>query len=45
MPLSDPELEAKRRAAIRRTALALGLVALAIYVAFVLSGVIGRVDV
>ena len=40
----DPDLRppARRRRSVRRTALAFGLIALSIYVAFILSGVIGR---
>lgn len=39
----DPsDLIAQQRASARRTALVIGGIALAVYVAFVLSGVIGR---
>lgn len=38
---ADPRAQAGRRRA-RRTALVAGAIALAIYVAFILSGVIGR---
>jgi len=39
----DPsDLIARQRASARRTALVIGGIALAVYVAFVLSGVIGR---
>jgi hypothetical protein len=37
---SSPERSARQRAAARRTALAIGLVAGAIYVAFLLRGVL-----
>jgi len=38
----QPTPEQERRAAARRTAITFGLIAAAIYVAFILSGVIGR---
>jgi hypothetical protein len=37
-----PEQLAARRKGVRRTALAIGALALAIYVLFLLSGIIGR---
>ncbi|GHH55751.1 MULTISPECIES: hypothetical protein [Gammaproteobacteria] len=40
--LSAAERQAQQRRAARRTAWAVGLVALAIYAGFILSGVIGR---
>jgi len=40
-PAESP-LIAQQRAAARRTALVIGGIALAVYLAFVLSGVIGR---
>jgi hypothetical protein len=40
-PMTDTDVAARRRAA-RRTALVVGGVALAIYIAFLASGVIGR---
>jgi hypothetical protein len=39
---ADSPLIAQQRAAARRTALVIGAIALAVYVAFVLSGVVGR---
>ncbi len=39
---SDTDAIAQQRAAARRTALVVGGIALAVYLAFVLSGVIGR---
>ena len=39
---AEPPLIAQQRAAARRTALVIGGIALAVYLAFVLSGVIGR---
>lgn len=39
---APPSPEQERRAAARRTAITFGLIAAAIYVAFILSGVIGR---
>jgi hypothetical protein len=41
-PNAPSEASPQQRTAARRTALAMGLIALAVYVAFVLSGVIGR---
>ena len=41
-PTHTPDQAARRRKGVVRTALVLGAVALAIYVAFILSGVIGR---
>ena len=41
-PNAPAEASPQQRVAARRTALAMGLIALAVYVAFVLSGVIGR---
>ena len=40
-PSIAPEAAARQRAAARRTALAIGAVALAIYIAFLLRGVLG----
>jgi hypothetical protein len=40
--LSAAERQAQQRRAARRTALVIGLVAVAIYAGFILSGVIGR---
>jgi CHASE3 domain sensor protein len=40
-PMTDAQIAARRRAA-RRTALVVGAIAIAIYVAFVASGVVGR---
>jgi CHASE3 domain sensor protein len=40
-PMTDADVAARRRAA-RRTALVVGGIAIAIYVAFLASGVIGR---
>ncbi|WP_255523469.1 hypothetical protein [Xanthomonas sp. XNM01] len=41
-PIGQDQDLARRRRSVRRTALAFGLIALSIYVAFILSGVIGR---
>lgn len=41
-PIAPSEASPQQRVAARRTALAMGLIALAVYVTFVLSGVIGR---
>ncbi len=41
-PPAPSEASPQQRSAARRTALVIGVLALAIYVAFVLSGVIGR---
>jgi CHASE3 domain sensor protein len=40
-PMTEAQIAARRRAA-RRTALVVGGIAIAIYVAFVASGVVGR---
>jgi hypothetical protein len=40
-PMTDAQIAARRRAA-RRTALVVGAIAVAIYIAFIASGVIGR---
>lgn len=40
-PMTDAEVAARRRAA-RRTALVVGGIAIAIYLAFLASGVVGR---
>lgn len=40
-PMTDAEIAARRRAA-RRTAMVVGAIAVAIYVAFLASGVVGR---
>lgn len=40
-PMTEAQIAARRRAA-RRTALVVGAIAIAIYVAFVASGVVGR---
>jgi len=42
-PTLDPRRDdAARRKAVRRTALLIGLIAVGIYVAFILSGVLGQ---
>jgi len=41
-PVEERHTEASRRAAARTTAMTVGVIALAIYVAFIASGVIGR---
>lgn len=41
-PVAPIESNPQQRSAARRTALVMGLLALGIYVTFVLSGVIGR---
>jgi len=40
-PMTDADIAARRRAA-RRTALVVGGIAVAIYIAFLASGVVGR---
>ncbi|GAB3730597.1 hypothetical protein GCM10028862_10070 [Luteimonas pelagia] len=40
-PMTEAEVAARRRAA-RRTALVVGLVAVAVYVAFLATGILGR---
>jgi hypothetical protein len=40
-PMTDAEVAARRKAA-RRTALVVGLIAVAVYVAFLATGVLGR---
>ncbi|WP_275040618.1 hypothetical protein [Novilysobacter arseniciresistens] len=43
IPTRDPRLDPDaRRKAVRRTALWIGGIVLAVYVAFILSGVVGR---
>jgi hypothetical protein len=41
-PIAPTEVSPQQRSAARRTAMLIGVVAAAIYIAFVLSGVIGR---
>jgi hypothetical protein len=41
-PVAPSEATPQQRAAARRTALLMGLIAVGVYVAFVLSGVLGR---
>ncbi len=40
--LADAQYHARRRRGVRRTTIAVGIVAVSIYAAFILSGVIGR---
>ena len=41
-PMTADQLAARRKSGVRRTAWLVGAVALAVYVAFVLSGVLGK---
>jgi hypothetical protein len=41
-PMTEAEIAARRKSGVRRTAWLVGAVALAVYVAFVLSGVLGK---
>lgn len=41
-PVTEAEIAARRRSGVRRTAWLVGAVAIAVYVAFLLSGVLGK---
>jgi hypothetical protein len=41
-PMTEAEIAARRKSGVRRTAWLVGAVAIAVYVAFLLSGVFGK---